>query len=80
VGMFITLIIGAVIALLLCSSDKNVDSKKIENLEITLRNKNQEIEFLNKLIFQKEEIIKLQDDLILKFQSELKKIKEDIKK
>lgn len=79
-GMFITLIIGAVIALLLCSSDKNVDSKKIENLEITLRNKNQEIEFLNKLIFQKEEIIKLQDDLILKFQSELKKIKEDIKK
>ena len=54
--------------------------KKIENLEITLRNKNQEIELLNKLISQKEEIIKLQDELILKFQSELKKIKEDIKK
>lgn len=79
-GMFITFIIGAVIALLLCSPDKNADSKKIENLEITLRNKNHEIELLNKLIFQKEEIIKLQDDLILKFQSELKKIKEDIKK
>lgn len=79
-GMFITFIIGAVIALLLCSSDKNADSKKIENLEITLRNKNQEIELLNNLIFQKEEIIKLQDELILKFQSELKKIKEDIKK
>ncbi len=78
--MFITFIIGAVIALLLCSSDKNADSKKIENLGITLRNKNQEIELLNKLILQKEEIIKLQDDLILKLQSELKKIKEDIKK
>lgn len=78
--MFITFIIGAVIALLLCSSDKNADSKKIENLETILRNRIQEIELLNKLIFQKEEIIKLQDDLILKFQSELKKIKEDIKK
>jgi hypothetical protein len=78
--MFITLIIGAVIALLLCSSEKKADSNKIENLEITLRNKNQEIELLNKLISQKEEIIKLQDELILKFQSELKKIKEDIKK
>lgn len=78
--MFITFIIGAVIALLLCSSDKNADSKKIENLEKNLRNRIQEIELLNKLIFQKEEIIKLQDELILKFQSELKKIKEDIKK
>lgn len=75
--MFITFIIGAVIALLLCSSDKNVDSNKIENLEITLRNKNQEIELLNKLIFQKEEIIKIQDDLILELQN---KLKEDIKK
>lgn len=76
-GIFITFIIGAVIALLLCSSDKNVDSNKIENLEITLRNKNQEIELLNKLIFQKEEIIKIQDDLILELQN---KLKEDIKK
>lgn len=80
VGMFISLIIGAVIALLLCSSEKKADSKKIENLEITIRNKNQEIELLNKLISQKEEIIKLQDDLILKLQNELKKNKEDVKK
>ena len=35
------------------------------------------IELLNKLISQKEEIIKLQDDLILKLQNELKKNKED---
>lgn len=78
--MFITFIIGAVVALLFCSSEKNADSKKIENLETILRNRIQEIELLNKLISQKEEIIKLQDELILKFQSELKKIKEDIKK
>lgn len=72
-GIFISFIIGAVFALLLCSSDKNTDTNKIENLEITLRNKNQEIELLNKLISQKEEIIKFQDDLILKIQEELKK-------
>lgn len=77
--MFITLIIGAVVALLFCSSEKNADSKKIENLEITIRNKNQEIELLNKLISQKEEIIKLQDGLILKLQNELKKNEEDVK-
>ena len=43
-------------------------------------NKNQEIELLNKLISQKEEIIKLQDDLILKLQNELKKNEEDVAK
>lgn len=80
VGIFIFLIIGAVIALLLGASNKNADSNKIENLEITIRNKNQEIELLNKLISQKEEIIKLQDGLILKLQNELKKNEEDIKK
>lgn len=79
-GMFITLIIGAVIALLLCSSDKNADSKKIENLETILRNRIKEIELLNKMISQKEEIIKLQDDLILKLQNELKKNEEDVAK
>lgn len=73
VGFLIFWIIVAVIALLLGASNKNTDSNKIENLEITLRNKNQEIELLNKLIFQKEEIIKFQDDLILKIQEELKK-------
>lgn len=78
--MFITFIIGAVIALLLCSSDKNVDSKKIENLETILRNRIQEIELLNKVISQKEEIIKHQDDLILKLQNELKKNEEDVTK
>lgn len=78
--MFITLIIGAVIALLLCSSDKNADSKKIENLETILRNRIKEIELLNKMISQKEEIIKLQDDLILKLQNELKKNEEDVAK
>ena len=76
-GFFIFLIIVAVIALLLGASDKNADPKKIENLEITLINKNQEIELLNKLISQKEEIIKLQDGLILKLQNELKKNEED---
>ena len=80
VGFLIFWIIVAVIALLLGASNKNTDSKKIENLEITLRNKNQEIELLNKLISQKEEIIKLQDGLILKLQNELKKNEEDVKK
>ena len=75
VGFLIFWIIVAVIALLLGASNKNTDSNKIENLEITLRNKNQEIELLNKLISQKEEIIKLQDGLILKLQNELKKKK-----
>ena len=80
VGFLIFWIIVAVIALLLGASNKNSDSNKIENLEITLRNKNQEIELLNKLISQKEEIIKLQDGLILKLQNELKKNEEDVKK
>lgn len=80
VGFFIFLIIVAVISLLLGASNKNADSNKIENLEITLRNKNQEIELLNKLISQKEEIIKLQDGLILKLQNELKKNEEDVNK
>lgn len=80
VGFLIFWIIVAVIALLLGATNKNTDSNKIENLEITLRNKNQEIELLNKLISQKEEIIKLQDGLILKLQNELKKNEEDIKK
>lgn len=80
VGFLIFWIIVAVIALLLGASNKNTDSNKIENLEITLRNKNQEIELLNKLISQKEEIIKLQDGLILKLQNELKKNEEDVKK
>lgn len=80
VGFLIFLIIIAVIALLLGASNKNADSNKIENLEITIRNKNQEIELLNKIISQKEEIIKLQDGLILKLQNELKKNEEDIKK
>ena len=79
VGFLIFWIIVAVIALLLGASNKNTDSNKIENLEITLRNKNQEIELLNKLISQKEEIIKLQDGLILKLQNELKKNEEDVK-
>ena len=79
VGFLIFWIIVAVIALLLGASNKNTDSKKIENLEITIRNKNQEIELLNKLISQKEEIIKLQDGLILKLQNELKKNEEDVK-
>lgn len=74
------LIIVAVIALLLGAPKKNADSNKIENLEITLINKNQEIELLNKIISQKEEIIKLQDGLILKLQNELKKNEEDVKK
>lgn len=80
VGFLIFWIIVAVIALLLGALNKNTDSNKIENLEITLRNKNQEIELLNKLISQKEEIIKLQDGLILKLQNELKKNEEDVKK
>lgn len=82
VGFLIFWIIVAVIALLLGASNKNTDSNKIENLEITLRNKNQEIELLNKIISQKEEIIKLQDGLILKLQNELKKNEneEDVKK
>lgn len=80
VGMFITLIIGAVFALLLCSSEIKAYSNRIENLKIVLRNKNQEIELLNKLISQKEGIIKLQDGLILKLQNELKKNEEDVKK
>lgn len=80
VGFLIFWIIVAVIALLLGASNKNTDSNKIENLEITLRNKNQEIELLNKLISQKEEIIKLQDGLILKLQNELKKNEEDVNK
>lgn len=80
VGFLIFWIIVAVIELLLGASNKNADSNKIENLEITIRNKNQEIELLNKLISQKEEIIKLQDDLILKLQNELKKNEEDVKK